>query len=176
MRTPSSPSVALTRRRFSLGLGAALAFSTSARAIVPERYTSLMRRVMGLHWRGRLRFDADFIEGGEFISQLDMDFSLDANWDFTGKMVEKMQWGDTIYSGLSAIWGNCWVIGNEAGLSITRMRNISGDTLPNNFAWGTSTGDFRFHNDTDRPGHFIIQGVMRSDRDGTISKVSMIDV
>lgn len=143
---------------------------------MPERYTSLMRRVMGLHWRGRLRFDADFIEGGEFISQLDMDFSLDANWDFTGKMVEKMQWGDTIYSGLSAIWGNCWVIGNEAGLSITRMRNISGDTLPNNFAWGTSTGDFRFHNDTDRPGHFIIQGVMRSDRDGTISKVTMIDV
>jgi hypothetical protein len=144
-------------------------------AAVPDNYAPLMRRVMGLRWRGLARLETSTIEGGALISTVVMSFSLSGDWTFQGQLLEAVQLDGQQYRSRSTIWGFCWVTNDIAGLTITRMRTDSGDRLPGNVAWGTSTGDFRFANDSDRPGHFALSGNMRNDSNGQLIKILMTD-
>lgn len=165
------------RRTMLVGTaGAVLAMQAGhGLAAVPDSYAPLLRRVMGLRWRGLARLETSIIEGGALISTVVMSFSLSGDWTFQGQLLEVVQIDGQQYRGNSTIWGHCWVTNDIAGLSITLMRNDSGDRLPGNVSWGTSTGDFRFANDSDRPGHFALSGNMRSDSNGELSKVLMVD-
>ncbi|MFM5923694.1 MAG: hypothetical protein ACKOPG_05860 [Novosphingobium sp.] len=165
-----------TRRSILAGATAALlAPSGPARAMVPDNFANLMRRVMALHWRGTGTFAADWVQGNQFVSQIEIDLQVDSDWDFTGQMAESFNLDGRRYSGTSRIWGNCWVVGSKAGLSITGMRNISGDALPGNVGWSTSTGDLQFHNDSDRAGHFVLEGYLQDDTAATRTRVFLID-
>lgn len=173
MTTP----ILTTRRSLIAGAAAAglLAPVAPARAIVPEPYHTLMRRVMGLVWIGTSRTPSDRFASGQFISRIAMQFDLANDWSFTGQMVEKATIEGRDYTGELTISGECWVIGDAAGLSIYKMKVIRGTPLPEPFAWGTSKGDFRFYNDSDRKGRFTLQGVLTDDNDRTQFTVSLID-
>ena len=167
----------ITRRSLIAGAGATtlLFGAVPARAIVPERYHTLMRRVMGLTWVGQGRIPSDRFERGVFVAAIGMSFTLNTDWSFTGAMVEKANIEGSIYEGFSDISGECWVIGDEAGLSIYRMRHVKGTPLPAPYTWGTSKGDFRFFNDSQRKGRFTMQGVLIDDADGSRVQVNLID-
>lgn len=153
-----------------------LAPAAPALAIVPDRYQTLMRRVMGLGWIGRARIQSDQFEGGQFISTMGMKFNLNPDWSFDGLMLETVRIEGGQYEARSTIWGDCWVIADKAGLSISRMRLIEGDRLPQPYSWGSSTGTFRFYNDSERDGHFTLQGTLRDDQDGTLIEVQLNDM
>ena len=173
----ASSAFALDRRTALVGAGAlALVMSSGKiRAAVPDHMKTLMRRVMGLRWSGYARLASEGFEGGYLTSSIVMEFRLVDDWTFAGDMHEEVIVDNRTYRGHSAIWGNCWVVDGRAGLSIDRMRNISGDRLPGDVGWSTSTGTFRFGNDTDRPGHFALQGVLRDDYSKTPIEVFLID-
>jgi hypothetical protein len=131
--------------------------------------------LMGLHWRGKSSFKHSSFEGGLFVTRVQIDFELGADWNFVGRMTESANYEDRTYTGTATVWGNCWVNGTWVVAAITRMRHESGDPLPEGATWSTSTGDLRFRNDLDRPGHFVLMGEMRDDNDGTIYSIMMID-
>lgn len=168
-----------TRRSLIAGAGAAaaglLAPLSPAHAIVPDRYHTLMRRVMGMTWGGTSRTSSDQFETGQFVSRIAMAFELAIDWSFTGHMIEKANIEGKDYQGEMAISGECWVIGDKAGLSIYKMQVLRGTPLPDPFTWGTSRGDFRFYNDSNRPGRFTLQGVLIDDADRTQYTVSLVD-
>ncbi|MFM5922698.1 MAG: hypothetical protein ACKOPG_00740 [Novosphingobium sp.] len=153
----------------------AIGWAGLARAAVPDGFASLMRRVMALHWRGTGTFAADWVQGNQFVSQIEIDMQVDSDWDFTGQMAESFNLDGRRFAGTSRIWGNCWVVGSKAGLSITGMRNLSGDALPGNAGWSTSKGDLLFHNDSDRAGHFVLEGYLQDDTAPTRTRVFLID-
>ena len=167
----------ITRRCAILGATAAslLAPAAPAAAIVPEPYHALMRRVMGLTWAGQSRTPSNQFEGGEFVSGVGMQFRLDPDWSFEGTMFEVMKLEGSEYKGVYAITGECWVIADKAGLSIYRMKVLSGTPLPAPYEWSTSKGEFRFYNDSDRPGHFTMQGMLTDDVDRTQFRVELTD-
>jgi hypothetical protein len=168
----------LMNRRFWLGgaaaAGLALPFA-SAKANVPDDYADLLRRLMGLRWRGKSSFKDSSIQGGLFVTRVEMDFQLGSNWDFVGRMTEVANLDDRTYAGTATVWGNCSVNGTWVVASITKMRHEYGDPLPEGATWSTSTGDLRFRNDLDRPGRFALMGEMRDDNDGRIYTIMMID-
>lgn len=167
-----------SRRSLIVGAAAAslLAPAAPALAIVPDHYQTLMRRVMGLGWYGQARIRADQFVGGQFVSTMGMKFNLNPDWSFDGLMLETVRLEGGQFDAKSSIWGDCWVIADKAGLTISRMRLIEGDRLPQPYSWGSSTGTFRFYNDSDRSGHFTLQGTLRDDQDGTVIEVQLSDM
>ncbi len=166
-----------TRRSILAGATAAALFSPTApaAAIVQDRFHTLMRKVMGLTWIGQARTRSDQFAGGEFVSAIGMKFQLADDWSYRGIMMEQLNLEDTDYTGKFEISGECWTIGDDAGVSIYRMRLIDGTPLPSPMSWGTSTADMRFHNDSARPGHFALQGIMTSQGDGTKFRLNLTD-
>ena len=171
------PLVQTTRRSLIVGATAAslLAPAAPALAIVPDRYHSLMQRIMGLTWIGQGRTPSDRFKSGQFVMAIGMSFSLNSDWSYDGKMIEKVNLEGSVYESHSLISGECWVIGDEAGVSIYKMRYVRQDPLPAPFGWGTSKGDFRLYNDSQRKGRFTMQGVLTDDIDGTRIQVNLID-
>jgi hypothetical protein len=55
------------------------------------------------------------------------------------------------------------------------MKVLSGTPLPAPYEWSTSKGEFRFYNDSDRPGHFTMQGMLTDDVDRTQFRVELTD-
>jgi hypothetical protein len=168
--------VHIDRRMLIAGSAAALVTgSTGARAEVPAAYAPLMRRVMAMRWTGKAWTKSNAFEGGGYSTMLDINFRLAEDWSFTGKSVEILTLENRDYAGTSAIWGSCWIKGDEAALTITGSRFESGSTLPSPLSWGTFNADLRFSNDSGRPGHFVLSGTMTSDQGGERSSVQMID-
>lgn len=166
-----------SRRSFVAGAAAAtlLARAAPAAAIVPEKYHDLMRRLMGLTWIGQSRTRSDQFAGGYFNVAIGFSFTLNTDWSFEGAMVEKFELSGRKYEGFSRIWGEAWVIGSDVGMSIYRSQPFKGTPLPEPMSWGTSKGDFRFYNDSNRKGRFTLQGVMTNDQDGSQSTVVLND-
>ncbi len=167
----------IDRRAVLAGATAAslLAPIAPARAIVPERYRDPVRQLMAMTWIGLSKTKAEAFSGGEFVTALMMKFQLNDDFSFTGAMLEYMKLENREYQGRFTISGEAWVIGSDVGMSIYRMQFLRGDPPPPPLAWGTSKGDFRFYNDSNRPGHFTMQGIMTDDRDGTQFRVIMND-
>lgn len=166
-----------TRRSFVAGAAAATVLGRAAPlgAVVPASHHDLMRRLMGLTWIGQSRTPSDRFNGGYFVVAIGFSFTLRADWSYEGAMVEKFDLGGRDYEGHSKIWGEAWVIGSEVGVSIYRSQPVKGTPLPEPMSWGTSKGDFRFYNDSDRKGRFTLQGVMTNDQDGNRSSVVLVD-
>lgn len=170
-------SIHANRRKFVLGAGA-LALTTAARpahALVQDRFQTLMRHVMGLMWVGQSRTENDQFEGGDLVTALGMKFSLMSDWSYEGVMLEVLNYNDTKYKGVFKITGECWTIGDDAGVSIYRSELMERDQLPKNLEWNTYRGDFKFYNDSNRKGHFTLQGIMTSTGGGPVSRVNLID-
>lgn len=167
-----------TRRSFIAGASAAalLGIAAPIRAIVPDRYQTLMRRVMGLGWYGQGMIRSDQFVGGQFISTIGMKFNLNSDWSFDGIMLETIRIENSKYEAQSTIWGDCWVIADKAGLTISKMRLDEGSRLPQPYTWGSSKGEFRFYNDSERPGRFALSGKLRDVQDGTIIEVQLNDM
>ena len=165
-----------SRRAFLIGAGAATlaAGIRPAHALVQERFQTLMRQVMGLMWVGQARSYNDQFEGGELVTAIGMKFELRADWSYEGAMVEALNYNGNVYKAFHRIEGECWTIGDEAGVSIYRSELIEASALPSNFAWSTVRGDFRFYNDSNRKGHFTLQGIL-TNTDGGQSRVIMND-
>jgi hypothetical protein len=167
----------LTRRNAIAGLGAGmmLGLASPARALVQEPFHTLMRRVMGLTWVGQARSYDDQFEGGELVTAIGMHFSLNDDWSYEGAMIEILNYGGAKYRSAHRITGECWTIGGEAGVSIYNSTIEEASALPQGFSWAPVKGDFRFYNDSNRKGHFTLQGILTNTRDGGQSRVNMID-
>ncbi|WP_374530244.1 hypothetical protein [Novosphingobium sp.] len=159
----------LNRRAMIAGSAAAalLAPAAPASAIVQDRFQTLMRRVMGMTWIGTARTRSDQFVGGEFVSAIGMKFALAEDWSYRGIMMEQLNLDNSTYTGKFEISGECWTIGDDAGVSIYNMRLIEGSPLPSPYSWGPSKADMKFYNDSSRPGKFSLQGIMTSLEDGT---------
>ncbi len=138
-----------------------------ARAIVPERYREPVRELMGMTWLGMRRTKSADYRGGEFRTAIMMRFQLNDDFSFKGALLELLTLGGREYYGHFRTYGEAWVIGSEVGMSIYRMEFLKGDPPPQPLTWSTSKADFRFYNDSSRPGRFTMQGVMTDDGDGT---------
>lgn len=167
----------VTRRSLIAGAGAAALISKvqPAHALVQERFHDLMRRVMGLTWVGQNRSYNDQFQGGELVTAIGMSFSLRSDWSYEGAMVEVLNYEGTKYKSHLRITGECWTIGSDAGVSIYNSELIEASALPEGFSWDLVKGDFRFYNDSNRKGRFTLQGIMTNRRDGSQSRVNMID-
>lgn len=166
-----------TRRSLIAGAAAAGLFGpiTPAGAIVPERYRDPVRQLMAMTWMGRSSTKSDQYRGGEFSTGIMMKFRLNDDFSFTGGMLENLKLDGVDYMGQFRISGEAWVIGGEIGMSIYKMQFLKGDTPPAPLGWSTSTGDFRFYNDSSRKGHFTLQGVLIDDVDRTQFRVILVD-
>ena len=167
----------INRRRFIAGASAAglMVQAAPAAALVQERFHTLMRHVMGLTWVGQARARDDNFEGGEVVTALGLKFGLRDDWSYEGAMMEILNYGGQHYKATFKITGECWTIGNDAGVSIYRSQLMERDPLPEGFEWNTSRGDFKFYNDSNREGHFTLQGLLTSDTDGAVSRVNLTD-
>lgn len=172
-----TPLITPSRRSFIAGASAAVlaGLPSPAAALVQDRFQTLMRRVMGLTWVGTARSKDDSFQGGELVTALGMKFTLMDDWSYDGAMLEVLNYGGRRYSGKFRISGECWTIGNDAGVSIYRSELIESDPLPERFAWNTVRGDFRFYNDSSRAGHFTLQGIMTNSGNGAGSQVNLRD-
>lgn len=166
-----------TRRSLLAGATAAavLAPATPALALVQERFQTLMRRVMGLSWVGQSRTGNERFEGEELVTALGMKFDLRPDWSFEGAMIEILNYNSTTYRGLFRITGECWTIGEQAGLSIYRSELVERDRLPDGLAWSSYRGELKFYNDSSREGHFTLKGILIDDVDRSEYRVRLVD-
>lgn len=169
----------ISRRNALIGIGVtgtALALGASpAHAGNAGPFGAVVRKALSRRWRGYMTIPTAATNQGEWISQLDLVFQLDQNFDFTGSWIESFNLDDRDYRARFEMSGWCWSRGEDVGIAIPLTRLISADTPPPNVTWGASSSELTFAMDKDRPGRYLLHGKSTGD-DGAAWKVILKDL
>lgn len=169
----------ITRRTALHGIAAAT--GTCALGAAPARageagpFSELVRKALARRWRGIMTIPTSSTQQGEWVSQLDLAFVLDADFNFTGQWIERFNLDGRDYRARFEMSGWCWLRGEQVGVAIPLTRLISADTPPSQITWGPSSSELTFAMDQERPGRFILHGKSTGD-DGAAWKVVVKDL
>jgi hypothetical protein len=161
--------------------GIAAATGTIALGAAPARggnagpFGAVVRKALAKRWRGIMSIPTSSTQQGEWVSQLDLVFLLDAEFNFTGVWIERFNLDDRDYHAKFEMSGWCWSRGDQVGVTIPRTRLFFADTPPRQITWGPSQAELTFAMDQDRPGRYILHGKAAGD-DGAAWKVVLKDL
>lgn len=156
------------RRTFVAGTGALglAALSGSANASLLSENWDTLRRIFALHWRGGATTPSEFVQGGEFGTNLEFDFGPGQDMTFSGSYDLTTIWEHSTYRGTYAIQGYFWGYDNSLGVSIEQAVLRRGDSLPRELFWQGYTGRLELFRSKNTENRWLLDGTLRGTVDG----------